>query len=181
MAYKYESILKTFSYSKESCKIISDFLLSGDITNPNILLNVTKVSKEFGKRAVNWFPNPSVVAFTKALIRIKIQDNDKKLKKAFKKFIKLNISEVRISDLTQNSGFITILENLDHKQLLKLMKEIGLVSVKKGNLKGSQNGKSVQGTWIHKDLAIRYAEWLDDEFSIWVSQKINLISMTLKL
>jgi len=49
MAYKYDSALKHFTYSKESYKIISDFLLSGEKSNPNILLNVTKISKEFGK------------------------------------------------------------------------------------------------------------------------------------
>ncbi len=53
------------------------------------------------------------------------------------------------------------------------MKFIGLVSVKKGNAKGSNDGKSLKGTWIHKDLTIEYARWLDPEFSIWISQKIQ--------
>ena len=61
--------------------------------------------------------------------------------------------------------------NLDHKELVKLMKEIGLVASKKGG--DNKYGKSIQGTWIHKDLAVKYAEWLDPEFSIWVSQKIQ--------
>ncbi len=43
----------------------------------------------------------------------------------------------------------------------------------KGNRKGSKNGQSLQGTWIHRDLAIEYARWLDPEFSIWVSKKIQ--------
>jgi len=30
-----------------------------------------------------------------------------------------------------------------------------------------------KGTWIHRDLSIEYARWLDPEFSIWVSQKIQ--------
>jgi hypothetical protein len=53
------------------------------------------------------------------------------------------------------------------------MKSISLVSIKKGNKKGSKKGKSLQGTWIHRDLAIKYAEWIDPEFSIWISQKIQ--------
>jgi len=52
------------------------------------------------------------------------------------------LSDVRKKDITQNTFLIDFLEKLDHKNLQKLAKEIGLVSVKKGNLKGSQNGKS---------------------------------------
>jgi len=176
MAYKYNSILKTFEYSKESYQIISDFLLSGDITNPDILLNVTKITAEFkpNLKPKHWFELSSAVNFVKALVKIKIQDNDKKLKLAFKKWFR---SEGGNSALTQNSDFITVLEKFDNKELQRLMKVIGLISVKKGNLKGSKNGKSVQGTWIHKDLAIEYTRWLDINFSIWISQKIlKLIS-----
>jgi len=60
----------------------------------------------------------------------------------------------------------------ENSKLMKLLKDVGLVSVKKGNLKGSENGKSVQGTWINRDLAVKYAEWLNPEFSIWISQRI---------
>ena len=124
MTYKYSTILKTFNYSKESYKIISDFILSGDITNPDILLHVTKISKEFGKLPNEQFRISSTISFAKALIRIKIKDNDKRLKKAFLKFIKLNMSDTGITRITQNSDFIAILEKLDYKQLQKLMKEI---------------------------------------------------------
>ena len=173
MAYKYDSALKHFTYSKESYKIISDFLLSGDITNPNIMLNVTNISKKFCKEPKYWFRISTVIEFTKALIKIKIQANNKHFIKSFYKFIKnADISEVTQNHLTQNTDLIVILNNLDYKQLQKLMKEIGLISVKRGNLKGSKNGKSIQGTWLHRDLAVEYARWLDPEFSIWISQKI---------
>ncbi len=174
MTYKYKSVLKSFQYSKENYKIISDFLLSGDRKNPDILLNVTKVSKIFGKRPVNWFELISVQNYIKSLLKIMLNSNDKKFMKTFKKFLKdEKLSEVRKSDITTNNYFLALLDNLNQKKLLKLVKLIGLVSVKKGNRKGSKNGKSLQGTWIHRDLAIKYAEWLDPEFSIWVSQKIQ--------
>jgi len=73
MAYKYSSILKSFQYDKESYKIISDFLLSGEKSNPNILLNVTKVSKEFGKEPRHWLQLESTFTFAKALIQIKLE------------------------------------------------------------------------------------------------------------
>jgi len=185
MAYKYKSILKTFQYSKESYKIISDFLLSGDITDPNILLNVTKISKDFGKLPNEWFRISTTISFVKAVIQIKLEDNTNGINKNFKKFIKSNMSDTGITLITQkqdmtdtgntrigqNLHFIAILEDLDNKQLLRLMKEIGLVMVKKGG--SNLSGEALQGTWIHKDLAIKYVEWLDPKFSIWISQKIN--------
>jgi len=157
MAYKYESILKTFEYSKESYKIISDFLLSGNMINPDVMLNVTKITAILrpSMKPKHWFELESTVRFIKALIRVKLNNEDKQLIRAFKKWLK---SEGGIPALTKNFDLIDILDSLNKKLLLKLSKEIGLVSVKKGNLKGSQNGKSIQGTWINRDLAIKYAE-----------------------
>jgi hypothetical protein len=165
--YKYESILKTFQYSKESYQIISDFLLSGDITNPDILLNVTKVSKEFGKIPKDWLRMPSTVSFIKALIQVKIEAEDKKFLRAFKKFLKTEKAIRRFSPNGKNIDFIDTLELLDNKQLQKLMKEIGMIIVKRGG-----NNRELTGTWINRDLAVKYAEWLDPKFSIWISQKI---------
>jgi len=174
MTYKYDSILKSFQYSKENYNIISDFLLSGDKENPNILLNVTKVSKEFNTRPSEWLRLPSTMKFVKALIKIKLKYNNKKLNKIVEKFIKDEVlSDVGKSHITQNDYLVVIVKKLEYKELLKLMKNIGLVSIKKGNKKSSKNGEALQGTWIHKDLAIEYARWLDPEFSIWVSQKIQ--------
>jgi hypothetical protein len=165
--YKYESILKTFQYSKESYQIISDFLLAGDITNPDILLNVTKVSKEFGKIPKDWLRMPSTVSFIKALIQVKIEAEDKKFLRAFKKFLKTEKAIRRFSPNGKNIDFIDTLELLDNKQLQKLMKEIGMIIVKRGG-----NNRELTGTWINRDLAVKYAEWLDPKFSIWISQKI---------
>jgi ribosomal protein S25 len=151
MPYKYESVLKTFEYSQESLKIISDFLLSGDKKNPEILLNVTAISKHFNKKPANWFPNPSVVSFAKSLIKIRLEQQDKKFLKGFENFLKN-------SSFEQDNQFIDILTNLDHKELVKLMKEVGLVSVKKGG--DNKYNKSIQGTWLHKDLIEEYLKWL---------------------
>jgi hypothetical protein len=119
MAYKYKSVLKSFQYSKENYKIISDFLLSGDKENPDILLNVTKVSKEFGKVPNEWFRLSSTINFIKALVEIKIKSNDKKLIKLIKKFIKdENMSDTGISRITRNNDFSDFVENL--KELTKL-------------------------------------------------------------
>ena len=172
MAYKYESILKTFEYSKDSYKVISDFLLSGDITNPNVMLNVTKVSKEFGKRPNDWFANPSVLEFIKALLQVKIESNDKKLIKTFCKFLKDEKTITRKSCNGKNNGLIDKLNSLKQKELMSFLRKIGMLITKKGG-----NNKELTGTWVNRDLAVKYAEWLDPKFSIWVSQKIlDLVS-----
>ncbi len=116
MTYKYKSLLKSFQYSKENYKIISDFLLSGDKENPDILLNVTKVSKEFGKVPNEWFRLSSTINFIKALVEIKIKSNDKKLIKLIKKFIKdENMSDTGNSRITRNNDFSGFIENLNQK------------------------------------------------------------------
>ena len=184
MAYKYNSALKTFEYSKESYQIISDFLLSGDITNPDILLKVNEITKAFRPKLQpkEWFNLSSTKSYISALINVKLQDGDKKLEKIIQKWIKAESIDKKVFLSDSGNSTITIqgkiamkLEYLSAKEnskLMKLLKDIGLVSVKKGNLKGSENGKSVQGTWINRDLAVKYAEWLNPEFSIWISQRI---------
>jgi len=169
MPYKYKSILKSFQYSKENYQVISDFLLSGAKSDPDILLNVTKISKEFGKEPRHWFQLESTLSYIKVLIQIKLEVNNKKLKTAFRKFITNEKKTNRgISAVGKNYDFIAILELLNQQQFIKLMKAIGLIIVKKGG-----NDKTLTGTWIHKDLAVKYAEWLDQKFSIWISQKIQ--------
>jgi len=171
MAYKYDSALKHFTYSKESYKIISNFLLSGEKSNPNILLNVTKISKEFGKRPNDWFAISTTLSFIKALIQIKLE-NGKDLNKIFYKFIKNEkLTATSKNGNGQNYELVNLLESLNSKQLLKLIKVLGLVVVKTGG--ANVNGEAIQGTWLHRDLAVEYARWLDPKFSIWISQKIQ--------
>ncbi len=171
MAYKYESVLKSFEYSTESYQVISEFLLSGDKTNPNVMLKVTEISKHFNKRPNDWFAISTVVDFIKALVQIKLDNQDKLFIKAFIKWTKNeNITVTSLNGNGKNNDFSAILSILNSKQLLKLIKEIGLVSVKQGG--DNKEGKALQGTWIHRDLAIEYARWLDPKFSIWISQKI---------
>ena len=98
-----------------------------------------------------------------------MEANNKKLKTAFRKFITNEQKTNRgISAVGKNYDFIAILELLNQKQFIKLIKAIGLIIVKKGG-----NDRTLTGTWIHKDLAVKYAEWLDPKFSIWISQKIQ--------
>ncbi|MFK7907001.1 MAG: KilA-N domain-containing protein [Chitinophagales bacterium] len=44
-----------------------------------------------------------------------------------------------------------------------------IIRVVKGNF---SNGHA-QGTWMHRTLALRFAQWLDPKFAIWVDEKIQ--------
>lgn len=37
----------------------------------------------------------------------------------------------------------------------------------------TSQGGSMQGTWIHQKLAIRFAQWLNPNFAVWVDEKIE--------
>ena len=169
MAYKYESVLKSFEYSIANYKIVSEFLLSGDKTNPNVMLKVTEISKHFNKRPNDWFANPTVIDFIRTLILVKLENKDKKLIKAFKKWAKEEKAITRKSGNGQHSDFIDVINKLEHKAIVDFAKSIELIIVKRGN--AELTGAS-SGTWINRDLAVEYARWLDPEFSIWISQKI---------
>lgn len=40
-------------------------------------------------------------------------------------------------------------------------------------IKGNYSDGTRQGTWMHRWVAIRYAQWLDPRFAIWVDSKID--------
>lgn len=47
------------------------------------------------------------------------------------------------------------------------------VKTKKGN-----SGLFTQGTWLHPKLAVRFAQWLDIDFSIWCDEQIDNLLRT---
>lgn len=40
-------------------------------------------------------------------------------------------------------------------------------------IKGSYSDGTRQGTWMHRWVAIRYAQWLDPRFAVWIDMKID--------
>jgi len=41
-----------------------------------------------------------------------------------------------------------------------------------------QGGLGIQGTWIHQKLAVRFAQWLNPDFAVWVDEKIEELLTT---
>ncbi len=185
MAYKYESVLKSFEYSTESYKVISEFLLSGQIVNPVVMLKVTEISKHFGKEAKYWFRLPSTKAFISALINVKLRDKDKKLEKIITKWANeenidksvifsiaiknnpakdlnfaLSSEDETIQQVQSMNLNLELLKQSDDSKLQRLLKEIKLIDVKRGGETQAGSSSSTAGTWIHRDLAIEYVKWL---------------------
>jgi predicted DNA-binding protein (UPF0251 family) len=159
MPYKFKSVLKSFQYSTENYQIISDFLIDGLKSNPDILLKVNEMTSTFRPKSkpLEWFRISTIKDFISALINVKLEAGDNKLENKINLWIKNENIDRNIFDKRIN---LRVLQKSQNQQLLKLLTEIGMIEIKKGNLKGSKNGKSIQGTWIHQDLLEEYLKWL---------------------
>jgi len=58
-----------------------------------------------------------------------------------------------------------------HNRLLRLVKKTGLVKTRTG---ASETGG---GTWLHPDLGVPFARWLDIRFAIWCDRQIRTLLM----
>ena len=85
---------------------------------------------------------------------------------------------IALADIDGNSGFVEELNKINElsstsatsqAKLLKLIKKTGLVKTKAGS---PENGG---GTWLHPDLAVVFARWLDVRFAVWCDKQINQI------
>lgn len=85
---------------------------------------------------------------------------------------------IAIADIDGNSDFVEELNKINElssasaasqAKLLKLVKKTGLVKTKAG---APENGG---GTWLHPDLAVVFARWLDVRFAVWCDKQINQI------
>ena len=45
-------------------------------------------------------------------------------------------------------------------------------------IKGGDVGEGLQGTWMHEQLALKFASWLSPRFEVWVYQKIRELLTT---
>jgi hypothetical protein len=65
------------------------------------------------------------------------------------------------------------LDNEDTKEYIKVLCE-DPNTPKKGDLITTKRGNS-GGTWMHPDLAVHFARWLDKRFAIWCDRQIRSI------
>lgn len=111
------------------------------------------------------------------------------------KFEELNFNGVLIQ-LTQSSGFDMMINatemwissgRLPNKRPIDWLKQVGtteyldcIKSEVTGNnftpvltVKGNYADGTRQGTWMHRWVAIRYAQWLNPSFAVWIDMKID--------
>ncbi|MDX8576819.1 KilA-N domain-containing protein [Elizabethkingia meningoseptica] len=69
-------------------------------------------------------------------------------------FLRLNQTEEFINTISSRYG-------ISHNAILQVVKG------------GNQN----QGTWMHEDVAIEFARWLNPAFAIWCNSQINQSSI----
>ena len=112
----------------------------------NVMVNATQMAKAFGKEVKHWSENDSTTEFILSLARARgIEPNPH-----FANL--LNISEV---------GKFTSLSISDLAKLFP-----SLIKVVRGGLEE-------QGTWMHEDVALVFAQWLSPEFYLWCNDRIK--------
>ena len=112
----------------------------------NVMVNATQMAKAFGKEVKHWGENDSTTEFILSLARARgIEPNPH-----FANL--LNISEV---------GKFTSLSISDLAKLFP-----SLIKVVRGGLKE-------QGTWMHEDVALMFAQWLSPELYLWCNDRIK--------
>jgi hypothetical protein len=113
--------------------------------------NATEAAKKFGKETSAWLRQKESVEYIAALA-------EELGKGAFLE---------DLSEINKLDGSTAVAQT----KLLKLAKSTGLVKVRLGS---PVNGG---GTWMHPNLAVVFARWLDVRFSIWCDVQIkNLIN-----
>lgn len=111
--------------------------------------NATVAAAKFDKRPVDWLHLREAVEYISALA-------EGKGNCAFlEQFNKINNLEAASA--------------ASQAKLLRLAKQTGFVKTKQGAF---ENGG---GTWLHPDLAVVFARWLDVRFAIWCDQQIKSI------
>lgn len=116
----------------------------------NVMINATEMAKPFGKRPNDWLKLPSTKTFLLALVETKAMGDN----------LPLN-SKARCENLTLNSDKATPIGNTYHSYY--------------GGLVIGQHGGANPGTWMHEDVAIEFARWLNPKFAIWCNDRIKEI------
>jgi hypothetical protein len=115
--------------------------------------NATEAAKRFGKEPFDWLSQLDTVEY--ACIFVEVRDFNSDFVREFIKIKELKSASYRSRQL-----------------LVRLIKKTGLVKTKIGS------PETGGGTWIHPDLAVLFARWLDMRFSVWCDQRIKEIIRT---
>lgn len=111
-----------------------------------VMVNATQMAKPFGKKIKHWSENNSTTEFIVNLAKVRgIEPNPQ--------FANL----LNISDDGKSAS-------LSISDLAKVFPS--LVRVVKGGLEQ-------QGTWMHEDVALVFAQWLSPEFYLWCNDRIK--------
>jgi hypothetical protein len=123
---------------------------AAEVDNGNVSVNLTQMAKPFGKakQPAQWLKTREAREYITALITYKSTQNSKLKKSSLTDTQEVGNSKVKKSTLLRETKLTD-----------------GLITVKHG---GSSDN---HGTWAHDyRIAMRFAQWLDPEFSIKVDE-----------
>lgn len=125
----------------------------------NVMINATEMAKPFGKKPIHWLRLDSTKAFLLALVETKARCENLTLNSKAMSDNRTLKSKLQKSSL--NSDKATPIGNTYHSYY--------------GGLVIGQHGGANPGTWMHEDVAIEFARWLNPKFAIWCNDRIKEI------
>lgn len=120
------------------------------ISGENVMINATQMAKSFGKRVPEWTRLQSTRDFLDNLWTVR-----KNLDPVVQK-MHYDIEQV------DDKGLNHILKSFD--------RDLHLIV--------TTNGGQIQGTWMHEDVALEFARWLNPAFAIWCNDRIKELLKT---
>jgi hypothetical protein len=147
----------------------------------NVMINATEMAKPFGKKPKDWLKTGPTKHFLQALIESKLQKSSLKNStlKSKRQISLLNSEEARCENLTLKSkGNIIPLKSKLQKSNLNSDKATPIGNTYHSYYAGlviGQHGGANPGTWMHEDVAIEFARWLNPKFAIWCNDRIKEI------
>lgn len=127
----------------------------------NVMLNAAQMAKHFGKKPKDWLRLASSKQFLFALQKSNAE------KHAFDSKSKRLISPLDSKASRENP---TLNVNENGKQQIN-----STYHSYYGGLVIGQHGGANPGTWMHEDVAIEFARWLNPKFAIWCNDRIKEI------
>lgn len=135
-------------------------------------VRVTEVAKHYNKRFDHWLNREA----TKRFIQIKIDHHNDKAKIIMKKSLTEVLETIETKE-NRDSIDLYYRENTYYNSV----NELGFIPV--SSLKRNitiddlvitlRGDSSVAGTWVHTTLVIRFFEWLDDRFALFIDEYIQ--------
>lgn len=135
--------------------------------------DATAAATIFGKKPVEWLRLDSAKAYINAVLEFKNETENSNCVEV--RYLTSTQTKIEFESKPENPAS-TQTENSDciKMELLYPLKP-KIVVLTENDLVKTVHGGSNQGTWIHQDLVVMFARWLDPRFAFWCDRQIHAL------